>query len=141
MQYRDTANAMSQANVELVCRAIDSVNRGRLAVEDIADDFEMDWSNSVGPLKGVYRGLEQVNEAFQSFREAWDRLQWDVQEAIDLEGGRVLIVNRVRMRGRTSRVEVEATGIQVWTLREGKLASVKLYQSRAEAVEAVGLSE
>ena len=132
---------MSQENVELVRRAIDSINRGRLALEDTADDFEMDWSNSVGPLKGVYRGAEQVNEVFQSFREVWDRLRWDVQEVIDLEGGRVLIVNRVRMRGRTSHVEVEATGIQVWTIRDGKLASVKLYQSREEALEAVGLSE
>ena len=132
---------MSQENVELVRRAIDSINRGRLALEDTADDFEMDWSNSVGPLKGVYRGAEQVNGVFQSFREVWDRLRWDVQEVIDLEGGRVLIVNRVRMRGRTSHVEVEATGIQVWTIRDGKLASVKLYQSRADALEAVGLSE
>jgi ketosteroid isomerase-like protein len=132
---------MSQENVELVRRAIDSINRGRLALEDTADEFEMDWSNSVGPLKGVYRGAEQVNEVFQSFREVWDRLRWDVQEVIDLEGGRVLIVNRVRMRGRTSHVEVEATGIQVWTIRDGKLASVKLYQSRADALEAVGLSE
>ena len=132
---------MSQENVELVRRAIDSINRGRLALEDTADEFEMDWSNSVGPLKGVYRGAEQVNEVFQSFREVWDRLRWDVQEVIDLEGGRVLIVNRVRMRGRTSHVEVEATGSQVWTIRDGKLASVKLYQSRADALEAVALSE
>jgi ketosteroid isomerase-like protein len=101
----------------------------------------MDWSNSVGPLKGVYRGVEQVNAVFQSFQEVWDRLRWDVQEVIDLDGGRVLIVNRVRMRGRASHVVVEATGIQVWTIRDGKLASVKLYQSRADALEALGLSE
>ena len=132
---------MSQENVELVRRAIDSINRGRLALEDTTDDFEMDWSNSVGPLKGVYRGVEQVNAVFQSFREVWDRLRWDVQEVIELDGARVLIVNRVRMRGRTSRVEVQATGVQVWTIRYGKLAGVKLFQSKADALEAVGLSE
>ena len=132
---------MSQENVDLVRLAIDSINRGRLAMEDTADDFEMDWSNSVGPLKGVYRGVEQVNEVLQSFREAWDQLRWDIQEVMDLEGERVLLVNRVRMRGRTSHVEVEATGIQIWTICNGKLASVKLYQSKAEALEAAGLSE
>ena len=52
---------MSQENVKLVRRAIDSINRGHLALENSTDDFEMDWSNSVGPLKGVYRGVEQVN--------------------------------------------------------------------------------
>jgi ketosteroid isomerase-like protein len=132
---------MSQENVEMVRRVIDSINQGCLALEDASDNFEMDWSNSVGPLKGVYRGEEQVNEVFRSFQEVWDRLRWDIQEVIDLEGGRVLIVNRVRMRGRTSRVEVEATGIQLWTIHDGKLASVKLYQSKLDALEALGLSE
>jgi hypothetical protein len=47
---------MSRQNVEMVLRAIDSIHRGRLAMEDVADDFEMDWSNSIGPLSGVYRG-------------------------------------------------------------------------------------
>jgi ketosteroid isomerase-like protein len=131
---------MSQENVELVRRAIDSINRGRLAVET-ADDFEMDWSNSIGPLKGVYRGLEQVNDVLQSFREAWDQLRWEIQEVLDLDGERVLVVNRIRMCGHTSRVEVQATGVQVWTIRNGKLGSVKLYQSKAEALEAMGLSE
>jgi ketosteroid isomerase-like protein len=132
---------MSQENVELVRRAIDSFNRGRLAMQDIAENFEMDWSNSIGPLRGVYHGREELNGVFQSFREAWDNLKWEMQEAIALDGERVLVVNRVRMRGRTSRVDVEATGVQVWTIRSGKLTSVKLYQSKAEALEALGLSE
>ena len=45
------------------------------------------------------------------------------------------------MRGRGSGVEVEATGAQVWTIRDGKFQRAKLYQSKAEALEAVGLSE
>jgi len=44
-------------------------------------------------------------------------------------------------RGRGSGVEVEATGAQVWTIRDGKFQRAKLYQSKAEALEAVGLSE
>ena len=127
----------------MVRRAIDSINRGNflMATEYTADDFEMDWSNSIGPLSGVYRGREQLNEVFESFRDAWDRLHWEIQEVVDLEGELVLVVNRIRMRGRTSRAEVEATGVQVWTIRNRKLASVKLYQSKDEALEALGLSE
>src|SRR5690242_14465089 len=134
---------MSQENVELVRGAINSVNRGdiRLAMEKADDDFEMDWSNSIGPLSGVYRGREQVNEFWASFREAWDELRWDMQEVVDLGGEQVLVVNQVRMRGHASRVDVQATGVQVWTIRNGRLVSVKLYQSKAEALEAVGLSE
>jgi ketosteroid isomerase-like protein len=134
---------MSQENVEMVRRAIDSVNRGdiRLAMEEADDDFEADWSNSIGPLNGVYRGRAQVSKFWESFLEAWDELRWDMQEVVDLDGEQVLVVNRVRMRGRTSRVEVQATGVQVWTIRNDKLGSVKLFQSKAAALEAVGLSE
>jgi ketosteroid isomerase-like protein len=134
---------MSQENVELVRRAISLVNRGdfRLAIEETADDFEMDWSNSIGPLSGVYRGRKQATEFLESFLEAWDELNWDMREVIDLDGEQVLVVNNVRMRGRASGVDVQAVGAQVWTIRNGKLQSVKVYQSKAEALEAVGLSE
>ena len=128
----------------MVRQAIDAINRGdiRWVMEQQADDdFEMDWSNSIGPLNGVYRGRGQVSEVWESFLEAWDELQWDVQDVIDLDTQRVLVVNRVRMRGRASRVDVEATGAQIWTIRNATLGSVKLYQSKAEALEAVGLSE
>ena len=78
----------------MVRRAIDSVNRGdfRLAMEDTADDFEMDWSNSIGPLRGVYRGREEVTRFWESFHDAWDNLRWDIQEALDLGGGRVRLL-------------------------------------------------
>ena len=131
---------MSQENVAMVHQAIDSINRRdmRLAMELADDDFEMDWSNSIGPLKGVYRGRGQVTKLWESFLEAWDELQWDVQEVVDLNGEQVLVVNRVRMRGRASQVEVQAMGAQIWTIRDGKLGSVKLHQSKTEALEAVG---
>ena len=49
---------MSRENVEMVRQAIDAINRGdiRRVMEQADDDFEMDWSNSIGPLNGVYRG-------------------------------------------------------------------------------------
>ena len=48
---------MSQENVEIVRRIIESNNRGDIdaALVEAAGDFEMDWSNSISPLKGTYR--------------------------------------------------------------------------------------
>ena len=41
---------MSRENIEIVRRIFDSVSRGEVdqAIEAAADDFEVDWSNSVG---------------------------------------------------------------------------------------------
>jgi hypothetical protein len=58
-----------------------------------------------------------------------------------VDEARVIVVNRVQMRGRGSGVEVDATGVQLWTITDGKAQRVKLYQSKAEALEAAGLRE
>ena len=135
---------MSQENVEIVRRAIDLVNRGELrqAIETTDEAFEMDWSDSIGPVSGVYRGREQVLGLLEAFSEAWDELRWEVQEVIDLDRSQqVLVVNTVRMRGRVSHAIVEATGAQLWTISHGRPRRAKLYQSKADALEAVVLSE
>ena len=133
---------MSQENVEIVRETIDSLNRRDLdrAVAVAHEDFEADWSNSIGPHGGVHRGREQARELFEAFLEAWDDFRWDVQEVIEVDEARVIVVNRVRGRGRGSGVQVDATGAQLWTMRGGKVRGVKLYQSKAEALEAVGIT-
>ena len=133
---------MSQENIEVVRSIIDSINAGDLdrADEAIHEDFEADWSNSIGPHGGgVYRGREQAREMFESFLEAWEELRWEPQEMIEVDEARVVVVNRVRMRGRGSGVEVDATGAQLWTITGGKVRSLTIYQSKADALEAVGL--
>ena len=131
---------MSQENVELVRRAIRFFNSGDLdrALEETHEDFEMDWSNSIGPLKGIYRGRPQVQELWTTFREAWREVRWDPEEIIDVDETRVILVNHVRMRGWGSGIEVDATGVQLWTISDSLGRSVKLYQSKVDALEAVG---
>jgi ketosteroid isomerase-like protein len=134
---------MSQENVELVRGAIDSINRRDLdqAIEAAHDDFEADWSNSIAPHGGVYRGREQARVLIEAFLEAWDEFHWDPQEIIEVDEARVLVVNRVRGRGRGSGVAVDAIGAQLWTIAGGKVRGIKLYQSKADALEAAGLRE
>jgi hypothetical protein len=45
---------------------------------------------------------------------------------------------RLLGRGRASGVEVEALGAAVWTLRDGTVTGLTLYQTRNEALRAVG---
>src|SRR6476469_3399026 len=134
---------MSQENVEMVRRVNDLFNAAEIeqALDLVDDDLEMDWTNSIGPLKGVYRGREGVLELWKSFREAWESVRWDPEEVIEVDESRLIVVNRVRMRGRGSGVEVNAKGTQLWTLRAGRAKRIKLYQSKAEALEAARLRE
>ena len=130
-------------NVAVVKRVIDAINRADLdgVVDLVSEDFEFDFSNSRGPTSGIYRGRNGLREFLRSFFEAWASLEFDPQEeVVELEGGRVLTVNAMRGWGHESGAEVTATGASIWTVRAGKVAAMTFYQSKAEALEATGLS-
>ena len=55
-------------------------------------------------------------------------------------GDRVVMPNRAVLRGRGG-IEVEARSTLLVTLRNGRITEWRLYQERAEALEAVGLRE
>jgi len=133
---------MSEENVATVRAIWDAVNRGDLdeAFSHAPDDFEADWSSSEAPEGGVYRGREQVRKLFEATLDAWSEIDYFETEIIDA-GDHVVRVGGVRARGSGSGVEVTAHGAQVWTFRDGTPVSVRLYQSKQEALAAVGLSE
>jgi hypothetical protein len=58
----DTRRATSPKNVEIVLRIVDSLSAGKIdeALRGVVDDFEVDLSNSIAPLSGVYRGRQAV---------------------------------------------------------------------------------
>ena len=80
-------------------------------------------------------------ELWTSFLDAWESVRWDPEEIIEVDETRLIVLNHVRMRGRGSGVQVDATAAQLWTLTDGKARRIKLFQSKAEALEAAGLSE
>lgn len=129
--------------MRLVRRAIAAFNERDIhrALDETRDDFEMDWSNSIGPLKGVYTGREEVLELWRVFLDAWEEVTWEPEEILELDDERLIVVNHVRMLGRGSGVPVEATGIQLWTITDGRGRKVKLYQSKADALDDVGLQK
>ena len=130
-------------DVEMVRRTIELWNRRDVegALESASDDIAMDWSNSIGPAKGVHRGKEEVRKFWMSFLEAFEAMHWDEREIIELDSSQVLVVTHFRARGRGSGIEVDASGAQLWTVRDRKVQNVKLFQSKADALDAAGLSE
>ena len=125
-------------SVDVVKRVIDALNRADFdaVVDAMTDDFELDFSNSRGPMSGIY-GREQVRGFFSSFFEAWESVVFDPVELIDFPDDRVLQVGHLRTQGQESGVAVGARGATVWTIRDGEVAAVKLYQSKEEALEAL----
>jgi ketosteroid isomerase-like protein len=131
---------MSQENVDVVRRAIDAFNRRDLDgfVRENDCEIVLDWSRSPGPEGGIYHGHEGVRRLLGSFYEAWDRITVSPEEFVE-RGNYVAVPNETWFWGRDG-IKVEARGVFVNTLRNGRIAELRVYRDRAEALKAVGLA-
>ena len=127
-------------SVGVVRRVYDALNRADFdaATESFSQTFEFDFSNSRGPLTGIYRGPDGAREFLSAFYEPWASLTFDLQEVVELEDGHVLAEVAVRARGDESGVDVAAVGATVWTIHDGEVVAVTGYQSKDEALDATG---
>jgi ketosteroid isomerase-like protein len=132
---------MSEENVATIRALFEALNLGDLesAVAHLPADFVADWSASLAPESGVFRGRDEVRRAFASSSESWSEFEYFEDEIVDA-GDQVVRVGGVQARGKGSGAEVTAHGAQLWTFRQGTPLSVRLYQSKGEALEAAGLS-
>jgi ketosteroid isomerase-like protein len=131
---------MSQENVEILEASIDAYNREDwdAMVKDAAPGFEMDMSRAVGPVRGVFK-LDQILRVVGEFAEYWESVRIEPQEFIEA-GDLVVVPWAMHGRGRDG-IELVARATCVFTIRNGAIERITLYQEREEALEAVGLSE
>ncbi len=137
---------MSQENVEIVRWMLDAVNlRDGAAVLALYDpDVTMDFTHS--PFadftgQGHFHGIDEVQTAFRDWYDAWEYVETDVDEVIDI-GEQVVSVFSYRGRGRGSGVEVEWEHMAgLWTIRGGKVVRVAWLRTRAQALDLAGRRE
>lgn len=85
-----------------------------------------------------YVGLDGLRAFLLDWMTPWVTYRVEIEEAIDL-GERVLLLNHDRGRREGSAREVRGRLGAVWTIRDGKVARLDAYTTRAEALEATGL--
>jgi ketosteroid isomerase-like protein len=131
---------MSQENVEIVRRAIGAWNRRDLKawLDSFHPEAELDWSRSRGPLKGLYHGHAGI-ESFWGDWTSFEAVQLEAHDFID-GGSEVVVPNTGHVRARQD-IEVVARSTFVFTLENGQITRLRMFQDHAEALEAVGLSE
>jgi ketosteroid isomerase-like protein len=133
---------MSQENVEIVRRTMEAFMRGD---DDFSEWFDADikWTTAADePDPQTYCGIEGIRSLVRVlFEELWES-DFEVLsiEFIDADP-HVIVPVRARVKARQSGVELEAEETYLYELRGHKVARVREYRTKREALEAVGLSE
>jgi ketosteroid isomerase-like protein len=132
---------MSQENVEVVCDQFAATNERDFprAMSHYAEDVVLvaDAFLERRTVKGSHAVGEWFANWFRAFEPGY---HFDIEEARDL-GDVVFLFATCYGRGRSSGVEVQGQTGFLYRLRGGKIVRVELYPSRADALEAAGLSE
>jgi ketosteroid isomerase-like protein len=140
---------VSKENVEIVREfytALNAAYKGgdvsdlARAIEQGSDvDFVVTASGRF-PETGEWRGPEGafrlVTEQMEAFTEMWLK----PEEYIDA-GDQVVVPIRFGGHARHTGIDVEFPTVHVITFRNGKATRLEMYPSKAEALEAAGLSE
>ena len=130
---------MSEENVELVRRMYESQNS-----EEFFEflDPQVVWTNyASAPETRPYIGHDGVREWVKGFRTHIGDFQFEVSEVLDAGDDQVVTVHRITATGTTSGIPVEQTASSLITLANGKIVRVQGFETRAQALEAAGLSE
>jgi ketosteroid isomerase-like protein len=134
---------MPRDKVDVAKRVVDGFNRRDVDgffAELATPDFEW-YAGTVRALGGdEYRGREGVERFERDRKENWEELQIVAAEFRDL-GDRVLVLGRLKGRGKASGAPVDQPFAGINDFRGDRIWRVRAYFDRAEALRAVGLSE
>ena len=128
--------------MELLRRGIDAWNRREVDawLDFAAPDIEWMPAGPAAVERTIYRGYDEVRDGTTAALETWEVFEFHEREVRDL-GESTLWLGRVRMRGSTSKVELDQEFAIHSVVRDGKIALIHTFLSWQEGLEAVGLRE
>ena len=132
---------MSQAVVDTIRRGYADLNRRDVdawlnAFHPNAEMYDL-YGGPEGPAR---QGHEALREWVETVDDIWEDGRYEPEEFIDA-GDSVVVAVRVRARRRDTRLTIDVSMFQVFEMRDARIQRGTAYLDRAEALEAVGLSE
>jgi ketosteroid isomerase-like protein len=139
---------MSEENIALVRRTYEVINSiGRTGDESVdpeevapdlwarlTPDFELHGRPDV-PDVTVYRGRDAAKEFFRMLQEVFAELRWEPQEFTDL-GHAIVVETKMVAVGRGSEVQIEDDETDVFWFRDGDIARLQGFPTKADALQA-----
>jgi ketosteroid isomerase-like protein len=129
---------VTQENVALVRRLLECFMAGEVLWDALDEAVEIHDHDI--PDAGEYRGHAGVIRWVQDWGAGLPVMSFELQELI-AAGDAVLAVILVKARGRDSSVDVERQDAIVYQCRNGRVTRFDYYNSKQQALEAVGMAD
>jgi ketosteroid isomerase-like protein len=122
----------------LIRTVVEALNRRDwdAALAHLAPDFEYDLTRTDSPLQGVY-ARDEMRAVAEEFLGVWESADYEPREFVHAEE-RVVVPFTTHFLGRGG-IEMRNDAVWVWTIRDGAIARLALFQDRSEALEAAGI--
>jgi ketosteroid isomerase-like protein len=133
---------MSQENMEIVRRWWEGFNETGMPPLSLCDD-EIELDNGPDfPVRGVFRGHDGVRRWRDQLFEIVEDARVDPEKIVDVHDDGEVVLMLLRATGKASytQLEMEVEWAAIWTIRDGKVLRCQGYLSRADALQAAGVS-
>ena len=133
---------MSQQTMELVSRGYEARSSGRISEWIDTLDPDIEWDISGYPLPEfpvTGRGRDTFVRHITTYWSRWNDYAQAVEEMFDV-GDEVVVVLHECARLRNSDTVLEHDVATVWTVRDGLRVRFRAFESRDDALKAVGLN-
>ncbi len=87
----------------------------------------------------AYRGHDGVRQMLADLAEDWTFVQMDAEDFREADD-QVVMLGRLRARGRASGMDLDVPIGVVWTLRDGKVLRKRTFSEQGDALRAAGSS-
>ena len=131
---------MSEEEANRIRAGYEAFNQGGVrAILELLDPEIHVHERRTMPDRATYHGHEGIQKMFSVIVEAFDDLQFEVEEVID-RGNHVAVVLRQLAHGRNSGIRVAGTTVHLWEMRNGRAIALTVFGSREEALKALDQS-
>jgi ketosteroid isomerase-like protein len=89
---------------------------------------------------GTFVGVQAIEHFFETLLEGW-RDSWGTFEDFREYGEQVLVRSVWQGTGEASHIELASSWSVLYKFRDGKIASIRYFIDRADALEALGVTE
>ena len=136
---------MSQENVAVVRSSFELFFQGEFDAWLETIDPDIGWDISAHPLPDVPnqgRGREAfATDMFATYLSGWNDYSAEIREAVEAGDDNVLVVLHETATMRQTGVTLDRDLVQLWTVRGRRGTFLRVFKTRAEALEAAGLRE